>query len=281
MHSEKPRKKEFLLGSGWSLAVALGLSVALVKIFNSHDISDIVCKIDPTICRRRQNVIEIPRGDKYKKEYEKVFDAIISNNREKVADYISYPIFRPLPLPPVRKRSEFLENYSSFFDESIVSEIKNKNVDTFENWKGRSFLNGKIWMTEGKITAFNYMTEEGRKNLQLAIIEDKKTLHHSAAGYNTLLLFCRTKSHVIRIHKLGQTVAYFSWKIPKSLFDRPSLQIVREHSASLDSDSSEYRFKSGQYRYEISKPRVCTDAKCSVNVTVYKAEHEIQSEECN
>jgi len=81
-------------------------------------------------------------------EFEKVFNTVKSlvskGEKEKVAEYISYPLTSANIT--VTTKEEFIKNYDSIITEGVKNALVNQKVEeTFVNYKGVMVGNGQIW----------------------------------------------------------------------------------------------------------------------------------------
>ncbi|GAA0178332.1 hypothetical protein SH2C18_14040 [Clostridium sediminicola] len=95
-------------------------------------------------------------------EFQKVFNTVkelVSNgDKERVAEYILYPLnvyaSADKPTLKIENKEEFIKNYDKIFNEQVKTALANQKVEeTFVNYQGVMVKNGEIWF--GAISANN------------------------------------------------------------------------------------------------------------------------------
>lgn len=79
--------------------------------------------------------------------------AVINNDKNKVASMIHYPIEATFKDKPViiNNKDEFLKFYDDIFDENLCNIIANANThNMFVNYKGVMLDNGEVWFSNDK-----------------------------------------------------------------------------------------------------------------------------------
>jgi len=103
--------------------------------------------------------------EKYQLLVKPFVEAVVNNDREKIADLIYYPLNRQYPIPPIHHKQEMIERYDQIFDETLINEIKNSSVETdwhAVGWRGIMFKSGLVWIDyDGSIIGINYQTNPG------------------------------------------------------------------------------------------------------------------------
>lgn len=124
---------------------------------------------------------------KSKSPLKRLAKAIVDGDAATVADFVSYPLKRPAPIPPIKNKKEFIAYFPILFDKTFRKEMRD---GTFEDdwdevgWRGVMYGNGEFWVDGtlyegGKIYAVNY-NSKAEHELRIKLMdEDKKTLHKS------------------------------------------------------------------------------------------------------
>jgi hypothetical protein len=191
----------------------------------------------------------------------KFIRVVARNDRKAIANSVSYPLQRMVPLSRIDSPKQFLIAYDEILDEKILKAISTSMIpaDWSEmGWRGIMFQNGSLWLDEeGRITAINYETEKGRRKRAELIEVDKQQLHSSLRDFVEPVLEWETGKFRIRIDRISQDkFRYAAWPVNKTTTERPALVL---HNGSITFDGSggnhHYDFKSGPYHY-----------RCIVNV---------------
>jgi len=133
-------------------------------------------------------------------------EAVINNDREKIADLIRYPFSRRYPIPSVYNKGEMIERYDQIFDETLINIIKNSSVETdwhAVGWRGIMFMSGLVWIDyDGSIIGINYQSLQEKEIRNNIILEMKNNLHESLREFKEPRLLCETETYIIRIDLL-------------------------------------------------------------------------------
>ncbi|MEX2492727.1 MAG: hypothetical protein WD425_13300 [Nitrospirales bacterium] len=190
---------------------------------------------------------------------QKLINAVKADNKKQVAALVNYPLGRRYPLKSIKNQEEFIENYSTLFDEKLKKEIIefNPERDIFWNWQGIALLHGGIWLDfDGKIRSLNFDSDKEQVQWDRAIEKEKTRLHPSIRNFTKPILEGETKTHIIRIDQEGDefygNYRYSSWTITKTTKDRPDL-VIRNGEMELEGTGGNhhYVFKNGKYIYTI------------------------------
>lgn len=128
-------------------------------------------------------------SESHKEENDKLMSTIQNiikygseGNLEKLSQYVSYPLWRPYPLPMIKDSSEFVKYANTIWDDSLKNVMKTLKPEDWSSygWRGYSFKDGKyIWMDGYHITGINYSSKEELLLKERLIKEEKKILHPS------------------------------------------------------------------------------------------------------
>jgi len=178
-----------------------------------------------------------------------------SKDRKVLANLVSYPLQRRVPLPSIDNPKQFLDAYDEILDENILKSISTSRVsaDWSEmGWRGIMFQNGSLWLDEeGRITAINYQTEKGKRKSAELIEVDKKQLHSSLRDYVKPVLEWETAKYRIRIDQItDEKFRYAVWPVQKKTSEMPDL-VLRNGAVTFDGSGGNhhYDFKSGEVLY--------------------------------
>jgi hypothetical protein len=152
-----------------------------------------------------QTVLE----ERYQLSVKPFVEAIVNNDREKIADLIFYyPFRRQYPMPPINNKREMIEKYDQIFDETFINIIKNSSIETdwqAIGWRGIIFKDGLVWIDyDGSILSINYQSLQEKKTRKNIIQEIKNNLHESLREFIEPELLCETDSYIIRVDLLDR-----------------------------------------------------------------------------
>ena len=211
-------------------------------------------------------------------------EAVKSNNRAKVANYISYPLGRDLPIPSIKNKRQFLERYDEVFDENLIKMIVGSDLEKdwdAVGWRGIMLGNGQLWLDyDGKILSINHQSkaEETIKNKLLKV--QKNTLHHSVSEYVEPILEWKTKKFTIRVDDLNkQNYRYVAWAVNKKTSEKPDL-ILFDGEVTFDGSGGNhsYTFSNGIYQYKCFVNIIGTSETPAGELEVYKNDKLILSD---
>lgn len=103
-------------------------------------------------------------------------------NLEKLSHYVSYPIWRPYPLPMIKDSSEFMKYANIIWDDSLKNVMKTLKPEDWSScgWRGYTFKDGEyIWMDGDLITRINYDSKKELLLKEKLIEEEQRMLHPS------------------------------------------------------------------------------------------------------
>jgi hypothetical protein len=185
----------------------------------------------------------------------KFIKVVASKDRKALADLVSYPLQRRVPLPGIANPKQFLEAYDEILDDSILKAISTSKVSadwSKMGWRGSMFQNGSLWLDEkGHIAAINYETEKGKRKRAELIEVDKKQLHSSLRDYVEPVLEWETARYRIRIDQItDEKFRYAVWPVQKKTSEMPDL-VLRKGTVTFDGSGGNhhYDFKSGEVLY--------------------------------
>ena len=103
-------------------------------------------------------------------------------NLEKLSHYVSYPLWRPYPLPMIKDSSEFMKYANIIWDDSLKNVMKTLKPEDWSScgWRGYTFKDGEyIWMDGDLITRINYDSKKELLLKEKLIEEEQRMLHPS------------------------------------------------------------------------------------------------------
>ncbi len=179
-----------------------------------------------------------------------------TNNKNKIASFISFPFQRHYPIAPINNEEEFVERFDEIFDDFLINAIINSDIKkdwVRVGWTGIMFSNGQLWLHyNGKISAVNYQTEHERK--QQEKIMTGEFIDLNASSLEQTILEFKTEHHRIRIDYLGKDLyRYMSWSLYRALHQNPEFIIengIREFDGS--GGNHHYIFKKDNYVFRCS-----------------------------
>lgn len=186
----------------------------------------------------------------------KFINVAASGDRKALAESVSYPLHRRVPLPGINNSRQFLEAYDEIVDEQLMTSIAASRVATDwaeVGWRGIMFQNGSLWLDEsGKITTINYQTENGLRRRAELIEADRQKLHASLRNFVEPVLEWETAKYRIRIDRIdGDMFRYTVWPVQKMTSEKPVL-VLKNGVLAFDGSGGNhhYDFKSGDVLYQ-------------------------------
>lgn len=228
--------------------------------------------------------------DKLTKEHKEVIEDFIgffkTNNRQKIAENISYPLKREYPLPEIKDKKEFLKRFDEVFDSKLIATIIKSNLSKEDDWsavgyRGIMLDNGSLWLDyDRKLLAVNYQSDIEAKKLAKLIALEKSGLHPSINKFVKPVSILLTKKYKIRIDDMGTgNYRYSSWKIAAKTSDKPDLIIMNGKFVPDGSGGNHhYTFKNGKYVYECGITVLGEEDSPPAYLTIYRDDKEILSE---
>ncbi|MCE3231814.1 MAG: hypothetical protein K0R98_71 [Rickettsiaceae bacterium] len=211
---------------------------------------------------------------------EELQEALRTNDRQTVANLITYPLDREEPLPPIKNSQEFLENWDDYFNAEIIDAITTSTPDTI-GWRGVQLNGGSVWFADGGIKRFNFTTDKYNQKLANAKKLESEKLYPSAKGYDKIVFQCSTDKLYIRTQYHGEDLRYFAWKKGATLSSKPEIELT---SGKIDYQGTGgnyvMTFKNGNYTYELEVTNLCGQT-CDNYLVVSKGDKELSNQVCN
>lgn len=209
-----------------------------------------------------------------------------TNDREKIADNVSYPLKREYPLPEIKNKAEFLKRFEEVFDARFVDMITKSDPLKEDDWiamgyRGIMMGTGSIWLDyDGTLLAVNYQSGYETKKMADLIVLEKKTLHPSISKFFKPVVILKTAKYRIRIDDMGQgQYRYASWKVNSAMNEKPDLVIENgEFFPDGSGGNHHFTFKNGKYIYECGITPLGEDGSPPAYITIYKGGKEILNE---
>ena len=75
-----------------------------------------------------------------------VIELFKSNNVDKIADIISFPLDRQYPIPSIKNKNEFTKRFSEVFDKILIDKIANSKIEQWSEvgWRGIMLDDGVV-----------------------------------------------------------------------------------------------------------------------------------------
>ncbi len=181
----------------------------------------------------------------------KNFKVLLQNNDAKaIAANVKYPFQRKYPLPAIQNKADFIQNYTSIFDDFLRNKIINSSTE--KDWTAVSqnritLESGLLWLDhKGRIKSINYLPKKGHKSYRKLLRLDKKSLHKSVHKYWEPVLSWQTELYKIRIDKESPySYRLTLWSSDQSVDSTPNLVI--------DGGQKEYEGLQGHQHFVFSK----------------------------
>jgi hypothetical protein len=230
-------------------------------------------------------------GQDLTKEQQKLvydfIDYIKNNDREKLADKISFPFNREYPIPSIKNEQEFLVRYNEVFDDTLTKTIVDSKPSS--DWsavgrRGIMLLNGEVWLDyDGRLIAVNYQSHaEAKKRVELIDI-DRSQLNESLKQFKEPVLILETIKYRIRIDDMGEGFyRYASWKLESKMNEKPDIIIFKgEYKPDGSGGNHSFIFHNGEYTYDCAIIILGEDGLPPAYLTIYKGDKEILSQKAN
>ncbi|MDR2933779.1 MAG: hypothetical protein LBU68_00655 [Rickettsiales bacterium] len=236
--------------------------------------------------------------DKRLEDLKKFIEIVKTDNAEKICEYISFPLSRKNPLPPVKDKDDCISRYADIFDDKLKTAITTSNSDEDwgeVGWRGIMYertdiypVPGAMWFDgvaetsdaplTGKITAINYQSDK-EKELQKELIEkDRNSIYKSLSDFESNSVILDTDKFIIRIDNMNDWIAkrYASWSKPKTMADEPDIIISNGYKNFDGSGGNNYYiFKNGKYIYICYINVLSSSNSNPADITIYKVEQDI------
>lgn len=203
----------------------------------------------------------------FKDAVDRFVKAVAGNDRTVLADLVSYPLRRSLPLPAIKNSQQFLDAYDEILDEEILRAVSTSSISA--DWsemgsRGIMFQNGALWLDEeGRMTAINHQTEREKRKRAELIEADKQKLHSTLRDFTEPVLEWETAKFHVRIDRLSDgKYRYAVWPLNKKTTEQPDL-VLRNGGVEYEGSGGNhfYYFNSGPFQY-----------RCIVNVIGFDKE---------
>jgi hypothetical protein len=221
-----------------------------------------------------------------KKEYQSIIsnfiDCVRRDKKETIADMVHYPFERIYPLPSIKNKTDFVQNYSIMFDDALKNEIVSSDVSknwTKVGWRGIMLNQGTVWIDfNGRLIALPKSGQEEIKRRQI-IESERKILHPSLRTYLNPICILETTKFRIRIDDIDGSYRYASWSIDKAMSVKPDFII--EHGKKIwdgTGGNHHYDFTDGEYTYECFINLLSNEDSPPASLMVSKGENVILSQ---
>jgi len=220
----------------------------------------------------------------HKKAISDFVSCVKNNDRQAIAEKITFPFKREYPIPLIKNRAEFLKRYDEVFDAKLIKLIikSDPSIDWFAvGYHGIMFLQGQLWLDyDGSLLAVNYQSAAETKIKQQLISEDKKGIHPSISKYVRPVHILKTDKYLIRIDDLNHAnYRYAAWKASAKMTDKPDIIITNGvYVPDGSGGNHSYVFKKGKFTYECQIIILGEDDSPPANLIVYKGNKELLSQ---
>ena len=215
---------------------------------------------------------------KYHESVLPVIAAFKTHDRAAIAALIRYPLKRRYPLPAIKSEAELVERFDEVFDETLIKQVANSNVDTDWDkvgWRGIMLNSGIVWVdTDGKIIGINHQTAKEQSLAKRLIAADKQALHPSVSTFAKPILDWQTAKYRVRVDNLGDgNYRYTSWSKGKKTSDKPDIVLLKgELEFEGSGGNYSYTFKNGRYSFVLQVTVIGCDTSPPGWLEVYKDE---------
>lgn len=214
--------------------------------------------------------------------------ALKKGDKAAVADMVQYPLSREQPLPPIRNKEEFIQNYEDFFNlgsTPVVIASCDDIIDKDGVNGTYGTARGEVWVSEeGMIIRINVVTDQQQKKAAAAREEEKKTLYPAIRGYSRVYMECRTKQHFVWVFEKKEKIYYAAWDLSSpdekvNMHRIPNLFLEGEVSEHGSSGNTTFTFKNSKYAYDVEYIVIGTENDHD-DIVISKNGEVIRTEDC-
>lgn len=189
---------------------------------------------------------------------QKFKEVIKTDNPEIIANYIEYPYSRYNPLPDIENKEDFINNYELIFDDWLKQVITDSKLEDWDKvgWRGIMLHRGLVWINkDGKLKAINYHPDKAKEYAVKWYQNDKASIYEPLREYDENVAVFKTDTKLGRIDKID--IDEYNSQYRLALWDNGSDMSVKPDVLISDgtveyfgsANNTEYRFKSGDYKY--------------------------------
>lgn len=150
-----------------------------------------------------------------------------NNDKEEIANHISYPLYRSYPIPEVSTAKEFIVRFDQIFDKELISEIANSTIDDWSTvgWRGTMLKDGELWIEDnGVISRINRDTPLEQKWRKTLIQKDRERLHKSVQKYQAPYAVIDVEGETWRVDNIKDDVMRLAiWNKGAKMNEHPAL----------------------------------------------------------
>ncbi|MBU5483689.1 hypothetical protein KQI86_05055 [Clostridium sp. MSJ-11] len=108
----------------------------------------------------RYSIAGIDNPSEFKNTFNNIKELVASNDKEKVAEYINFPINVHIggKKVAIETKDQFIKNYDEIFNDNVKAKLANQKVEeTFVNADGIMVGDGEIWISVFNNSAHKYL----------------------------------------------------------------------------------------------------------------------------
>ena len=203
------------------------------------------------------------------KEYHNVVQPFINAFKFNDKNYIAEVFERG----GVTTKTDFIERFDEYFDESLSNKIANSTLDDWDmmGWRGIMFDNGLIWLDQdGSFRHSNYETKKAKELRLEAIEKDKSLLHPMMRDFLHNNHQWETQTSIIRIDKLANNKYRFSSWANHDISTIPDL-IINNGTFKCDGTAcyEVYTFESNNLKLVVGTGGISSVSSPKVSIDIY------------
>ncbi len=211
---------------------------------------------------------------------DKFQQALKANDRESVANLITYPLNREAPLPPIANAREFLAHWDEYFDDASIRALLDSKAEQY-GWRGIALANGTVWFAKGHVASIFTKTAASEKTFKSAKQNEGAKLYPTVRAYDKIAFQCSTKTQSIRTQYQGKDLRYFAWKSGASLASKPDLELKGGvYDPQGTGGNYNLIFKNKGYTYQLEVGHYLCGEDCNDYLTVMQGDKTILHEIC-
>lgn len=213
----------------------------------------------------------------------KLLNQIINDEKDAIANVITYPLKRKSPLPPILNKKEFIANWDLLFDENLKGILRDfLNEPDFIDKTGSNGLigisAGKIWFNyDGNaIIRFNYISEAEQSNRDKLEIKVKNAVHPILKNYDYNQYLGKTDLYLFRIDVTEKGLRYAQWRSDQTMANEPDFILFDGESNQMGSAGGwQTLFIKKDRSYILDEVAICGDIEDCGDFLIIQNEEEV------
>lgn len=117
------------------------------------------------------------------KYHQMILEAIANGDKQMFAKMVSYPLYRPYPLPDIETEDQMVRYFDTLFDKQFRQQVAKLDSNSWDivGWRGCMILDGEIWDALPRIYV-NHSSPLEQRYAEYLRKKDMSRLHLSLRG---------------------------------------------------------------------------------------------------